>query len=554
VENVVNEEPKQQMPRERRRPRWVLAWTILVVVIFLVVRFFGPALSLQFEIGTDIFNVIALLLVMVTWVFWIVWAFFRSGGSLLYRFLLTAVIVGIGLAVPILFQFEMTGDIKLTGVRLRSWKPPTFKSTAGVTNQIDLTKLTASDFRGFLGNNRDGIVAGKLDPDWTKNPPQQKWKIPVGDGWSGIVVVNGFALTMEQRGPMECVTCYRVDNGDQVWVHENPQRHDDRGNMGYVGPRSTPTIEGGNVYCQGATGTLMCLDGSNGKLIWKQEIDALVGSENEKKVALLTGEEFRQEKLLAWGRSISPLIVGDLVITGGGGPNQESMTTLIACNKLTGEIVWRGGDDMVAYGSPTLATIAGVPQIVITAEKHTLAVSPTDGKLLWKFSFPGNSAGDANCSQATIIGSDQVLVSKGYGRGGKLLKIIEDGEKLSATELWSNSRVLRTKLTNPVIDDGHAYSLSDGFIECIVVATGELKWKERSHAGNGQLLIVGDLLVVHSEHGELMLAKASPDAFEKLGEVKTVSGICWNTICVAGPYILVRSNEEMACFEVALSN
>ncbi len=550
----MNEEPKQKKSRERRRPRLMFAWTIIVVLVFVVIRFLGPALSLQFEIGTDIFNVIAIVLLFLTWVAWIVWAFFRSGGSLLYRFLLTALIVGIGLALPILFEFEITGDIKITGVRLRNWNPNSFQALVGDAKGVDLTKVSATDFTGFLGNNRDGVVAGKLDPDWSNKPPKQKWKIAVGDGWSGIVVVNGFAVTMEQRGAKECVTCYRVENGEQVWVYENPQRHDDRGNMGYAGPRSTPSIDGGQVYCQGATGTLMCLDGSSGKLIWKQEIDALVGSENETKKALLTGEEFRQEKLLSWGRSISPLIVGDLVITGGGGANRKSMTTLIACNKSTGEIVWRGGNDMIAYGSPTLATLASVPQIVITAENKTLAVSPTDGKQLWEFSFPGNSAGDANCSQATIVGSDGVIVSKGYGRGGKLLKITQADGKLSADEVWSNSRVLRTKLTNPVIHAGHAYSLSDGFIECIVVETGESKWKERSHAGNGQLLVVGDLLIVHSEHGQLMLANAAPDAFKKFGEVKTVSGICWNTICVAGPYLLVRSNEEMACFEVAVLN
>jgi outer membrane protein assembly factor BamB len=80
------------------------------------------------------------------------------------------------------------------------------------------------------------------------------------------------------------------------------------------------------------------------------------------------------------------------------------------------------------------------------------------------------------------------------------------------------------------------------------------KWKQRGRFGNGQVLLVGDLLLVHSEGGELMLVAADPAEYRLLGSIKTISGICWNTFGLYGKRVLVRSNEEMACFEIAVES
>ena len=44
---------------------------------------------------------------------------------------------------------------------------------------------------------------------------------------------------------------------------------------------------------------------------------------------------------------------------------------------------------------------------------------------------------------------------------------------------------------------------------------------------------------------------AKPDQYEELGQFKTINGVCWNTICLAGPYLLVRSELEAACVELS---
>jgi outer membrane protein assembly factor BamB len=553
-------DPNQIQSRPRRRPKVMLYWSLCVIALFVLVRWFGPSLSLSTGIGTDIFNVVALVLMIVTWLAWLVWGLFRAGGTWRYRLGVTSLIAGSVLLFFALFELETTGDMKITNIRWRKYRSPVFETQVVKAETVDLQSDSATNFPGFLGRNRDGKIEGaQFESDWSKSPPQELWKIKVGDGWSGVAIANGFLVTMEQRGPEECVACYRLDDGAQVWIYQNPQRHDDRGNMGYAGPRSTPTIFGGRVYCQGATGTLMCLEGATGELIWKKEVDEVLGISYGSSTALLTGEKFRQEPGLSWGRSISPLIEGDMVITGGGADHREGQATsnrfvtLLGFHKDTGELVWEAGDDMIAYGSPNVGVLAGKRQIVITAENHSLGIDPGTGKTLWKIPFSGSSSGDANTSQTTFVDESHVLLSKGYGRGGKLYEIIEKGGSFQTREVWSNSRVLRTKLTNPVIRDGYAYALSDGFIECVEVMSGDLKWKERAHAGNGQMLIVGDHLLVHSEHGKLMIAPVSPQEFRKLGEINTVAGICWNTLAVSGPYVVVRSNLEMACFRLSTS-
>ncbi|MCH5373904.1 MAG: hypothetical protein JJ992_08010, partial [Planctomycetes bacterium] len=60
----------------------------------------------------------------------------------------------------------------------------------------------------FLGPNRNSVLPRRsLEADWDQNPPRLVWRTEIGAGWSGFSAVNGFAVTMEQRGKDELVTC-----------------------------------------------------------------------------------------------------------------------------------------------------------------------------------------------------------------------------------------------------------------------------------------------------------------------------------------------------------
>jgi outer membrane protein assembly factor BamB len=105
---------------------------------------------------------------------------------------------------------------------LRSAAPRAFPasndpSTGEGAAQVDLSTTTAADFPGFLGPRRDGTVSGvRLARSWSEHPPELLWKQPVGAGWSGFAVVNGVAVTLEQRGEFETVAAYDVLDGTQL--------------------------------------------------------------------------------------------------------------------------------------------------------------------------------------------------------------------------------------------------------------------------------------------------------------------------------------------------
>jgi len=116
-------------------------------------------------------------------------------------------------------------------------------------------------------------------------------------------------------------------------------------------------------------------------------------------------------------------------------------------------------------------------------------------------------------------------------------------------EVWHESGNLKTKFTNVVIHDGHAYGLSDGILECVRLADGKRQWKGGRY-GQGQVLRVGGLLLVQAESGEVVLVEASPAKHTVRGRLGAIRGQTWNNLCLAGNRLLVRNAEEAACYEV----
>ena len=303
------------------------------------------------------------------------------------------------------------------------------------------------------------------------------------------------------------------------------------------------------------TGVLDCLDGSTGEVVWSADVPTLVGISQISHTNGLGLSYSMENSNLMWGRSGSPLVYQDKVFVPAGGPSidpEKSTTTLIAFDKKTGKEIWRGGKRMVAYGSPSLETVLGKPQIVLVAEDHAVGHDPESGIELWNHERAGKSNAKANCSQVTFVADNRLALSKGYNLGGELIELSENEGVISVRSLKTDSRVMKTKLTSPVVFQGHAFSLSDGYLECTELETLSRKWKQRGRFGNGQLLLVGDQLLVHSEGGQLLLISANATEFQELGSIKTISGTCWNTLCLYGNLLLVRSELEMACFELPI--
>jgi outer membrane protein assembly factor BamB len=522
------------------------------------------SLNEQFEVDMAMPTIVGAVGFTVSWMMWMGWAVF-SRKSVLFSTLITLVPV----LFLTLFYIDFGGDGEVSfRPRYWDWKNADYLT---VENQdkplLDLVSTTVYDFPEFLGPNRDlRTNQVKLAADWDTEPPQEIWQIDVGDAWSGFSVVNGFAITQEQRGAQECVTCYDVRTGELKWIYAVTRRHEDALAMGKVGPRATPTINEGFVYTTGGNGVLDCLDARDGSLLWSQDVPALVGIELIPRTNSLGIAYAAETSTLMWGRSCSPLVYQNLVIVAAGGPlnavsENDPTCTLIAFDKKTGEEVWRGGRRQISYGSPNLVTIDGKPQIVIMAEDHAVGHDPETGKELWAFARKGSSSGEANCSQVTAVAENQLLVTKGYQLGGELLEVAAENrgqpnESWSVKSIGKSTRLLKTKMTNPVVIDNHAFALSDGFMSCVALldeAPGlEKKWRERTRFKHGQILNVGDKILVHGQDGVLAMLQVNFDEYQQLGKIKTIDGFCWNTIALYGDLLLVRSERKAACYRLPI--
>jgi outer membrane protein assembly factor BamB len=391
-----------------------------------------------------------------------------------------------------------------------------------------------TDYPNVLGKNANSTwPMNNVETDWKKHPPKIAWKQPIGKGWSGFAVQGNAAYTMEQRDKEEWVSCYDADSGQLLWHYAIPGLHFHL--LGGTGPRATPAIFEGRVYAQSAVSDLVCLDMRTGELIWS--FDMLKATKS-------TQADF--EASVAWGRSASPVIVEGKVIAALGGAANAKPQSLIALDAKTGEEVWRAGGGQISYSTPVVARLLGQPQILYISESTVTAHAITDGSELWSVNWPGHSNSDANVSQPIAIDDRHVLLSKGYGGGAELLKISKSDSAWSAEAVWKAEGVLRTKFTSCVIRDGHAYGLNDGILECVNLETGKRTWKKGRYR-HGQVLLVGDTLVITAENGLVVLVATDSKELRELASLQVIGDVTWNTAALSGNRLLIRNSDEAAC-------
>jgi outer membrane protein assembly factor BamB len=332
-----------------------------------------------------------------------------------------------------------------------------------------------------------------------------------------------------------------VADGRPEWAVPVRGRHETV--LGGVGPRSTPTIRDGVVYATGATGWLHAIEGATGQVLWRKNVLDDLGI-----------DAAAHAQAVAWGRAGSPLVTESLVIVPGGGPlggESGGAVSLAAYDRATGARVWQGGAEQISYVSPLLVSIGGRDVVLTANEGSVAAYDPRDGRELWSFPWPGHSNSDATCSQPHLLADGSIFISKGYGIGAAVFAPEAGSEPVRFKQAWAQPGLLKTKFTNVAIHDGHAYGLSDGILECVRLADGKRAWKGGRY-GQGQVLRVGEVLLVQAESGDVVAVDCGPTKHVVRARLAALSGQTWNNLAVAGDRLLVRNAEQAACYALPL--
>jgi outer membrane protein assembly factor BamB len=206
-----------------------------------------------------------------------------------------------------------------------------------------------------------------------------------------------------------------------------------------------------------------------------------------------------------WGRSGSPLVLGDRVIVSVGSSSEGS---LAAYDARSGARLWSGGSDAASYSSPVRLTLAGREQVVVLNQASVAGHDPETGALLWRTDYPG---GQPNVAAPVALEGDRLLVSSGYGVGSKAYRVT--AEAVPAL-LWETPR-LKSKFANLVVHGGYVYGLDDGVLTCLDPASGERRVEGRPPRAR-PAPAGGRLLLVQTEDGELVLLEANPQTHREL--------------------------------------
>ena len=390
---------------------------------------------------------------------------------------------------------------------------------------LDMTvAASAQEWPQWRGPNRDATVVGFTPPAAWPEKLTSKWSVDVGLGYATPLVVGNRIFVFSRQAENEVMSALEADSGKVVWRTAYPVSFE----MAKAaaphgkGPKSTPAFAGGKLYSIGMTGIVTAFDAASGKQLWQKPAPGV---------------------MTTWtSHSFSPLVDRGNVIFHVGGNDKGALT---AFDATSGEVKWSWAGDGPGYGSPIIAELGGVRQIVTMTQKRVIGVDAATGALLWE--RPYTTGYDQNAVTPIVYG--QLLIISGYQNPVVALSIKRAGEAWTAEPAWENAGVSLYMSDAVVIGDtlfGFSQRNSGQFF-ALDPRSGKTLWTgEPRQATNAAIVKAGDLWFALKDDGELVVAKSNPSAFEVLRRYAVATSATWAQPVVSDRGILIKDTSTLA--------
>jgi outer membrane protein assembly factor BamB len=379
------------------------------------------------------------------------------------------------------------------------------------------------------------VESSPIARSWPESGPRQRWRRPLGEGYSSVLVAGSTLVTMYRRGDAEVVIALDAATGTTTWEHayQAPLTHDGYFdvwlNAAGPGPYSTPLIADGMVFAIGVTGKFHALDLQTGAPRWSHD---LVGS-------------FKLGSYNAFASS--PLAYKDTVILPLGGSGQG----VVAFKRATGAVAWRSEPLPLAPGSSVLIDLDGHQELVVWCQQELVGLNPDDGRLLWRHPHPTELG--LNISTPMWLPGKGLFVSSAYGGGSRMITLQRTEGRTRPQELWANNRVRlhfgsAVRVGNLIV--GTSGDFGPAFMVAMNADTGAELWRDRSFA-RAQMVDAGGTLVIVDENGGVALASASDSGLQVHARKEILASNSWTPPTLVGSTLYLRDRKDILALDLS---
>lgn len=377
----------------------------------------------------------------------------------------------------------------------------------------------------WRGPDQSGIYNESNLPDkWPEAGPEMLWDFDgLGEGYSSPAFANNHIYISGMEGSTGYV--YSISQeGQLIWKSQYGKEF----STSYPGSRATPVIVGDRLYILSGMGDLACLNAENGTSIWKKNIFKEYGGRN-----------------IEWGINETVVIHGNLLICTPGGINHN----IIALDRLLGNLVWssKGKGEKSAYCTPLLIKTGSRNLLVTHTEHNILGIDADAGTLLWNYGHPNKYSIHPN---TPLFHNNQLFCFSGYGQGGVMLQLNEDGSKI--TKKWIG-KTMDSRMGGGVVLNGKLYGSGDKNRQwqCIDWASGKVDYSTKE-IGNGAIIAADEKLFFYSQRGELAMVKPGSSSFDIVSEIRVSlgTGQHWAHPVIDQGRLYVRHGDTLIAYKI----